>query len=564
MKKLLSISIALALALSFSVVSTTPVAAGGNTLEVGDGKTYATIQAAIDDASDGDTIHVYPGTYTEAADPGKTAVLINVPNLTLQAVDEHGDVIDATEHFESPLVTIDADEAEIGVRATAEDLGSVTIEGFTVTNYSDGGVLGGRTGTTANVLRNYVLPPEVTSRQPIQVAGPSPQVIGNRVKAAYLDSEGWAAAGILVVDAENALVQGNVVYGNDLADFGIAVANYWDGAVYGGISAVVNNTIGSNIVTGCGSGIVIQAVGGQVGTTTIVGNTITGGSDFGVDVWAINHDITDVQIVGNDIANNDVGIGTYDDGGAITGTQVHWNNIYDNLGYGVEHLADEMLDATLNWWGDASGPSGEGSGTGDAVSANVDFMPWLMEEDGAETTETDTATGVDAEASTENVSAEASGGNTDTTVSVGEYVGEPTGIDPGFVVNDLFFFDVHVSGTEPDELVVEVKCPGSDCSGMVLKWFDGTSWQDVTPAAVDVNGVFQFTLDHESSPTIAELTGTPFGLGNPEPDPPPPVVVGWEGSPVNKAAVMAPWIALLAVLMAGAALLVVRRRRAEI
>ena len=35
------------------------------TLEVGTGKTYSTIQTAIDAASSGDTILVYPGTYTE-------------------------------------------------------------------------------------------------------------------------------------------------------------------------------------------------------------------------------------------------------------------------------------------------------------------------------------------------------------------------------------------------------------------------------------------------------------------------------------------------------------------
>jgi len=35
-----------------------------------------------------------------------------------------------------------------------------------------------------------------------------------------------------------------------------------------------------------------------------------------------------------------------------------------------------VLDATYNWWGDASGPGGVGPGTGDNVSVNVDFAPW--------------------------------------------------------------------------------------------------------------------------------------------------------------------------------------------
>ena len=53
--------------------------------------------------------------------------------------------------------------------------------------------------------------------------------------------------------------------------------------------------------------------------------------------------------------------------------------ITDNQCYGVyadDALADSPVDATNNWWGDASGPSGKGFGTGDAVSDYVDYSPW--------------------------------------------------------------------------------------------------------------------------------------------------------------------------------------------
>jgi hypothetical protein len=40
-----------------------------------------------------------------------------------------------------------------------------------------------------------------------------------------------------------------------------------------------------------------------------------------------------------------------------------------------------------------------------------------------------------------------------------------------------------------------------------------------------------------------------------------PFTVGWETSPIDKLAVLAPWIALFAVIAAGASLLVLRRRR---
>jgi len=865
-RKLFGILLVVALVLSFSLVATTPVVASPADWYVdasadpgGDGsqgEPFQTIGEAITAAGPGDTIHVYPGIYTEAAAPGTTAVLINVPDLTLQAVDEDGVVIDAAEHFESPLVTIDAGEANIGIRATAENLGTVTIEGFTVVNYSDGGILGGRTGTTVHVLRNYVLPPETTSRQPIQVAGPSPQVIGNRVKAAYLDSENWAAAGILVIDAENALVQGNVVYGNDLADFGIAIGNYWDGAVFGGISEVVGNTVHDNVVSGCSHGIVLQGPGGDIGDTIITSNelkdnywgidvqthsgdvgalTITGneleGNVFGLAFydWGDEHEVTVDEIESNTFTNNDVQVddaaytdiglesiladndfdravvvrgsaikvptifssiqeaidvasdgdtvevspgtylgrididvpnltlrstdgwdetiidadeatmgvwilkdlgdvtvqgftvrnwkfggivqsmgnsdgtathvldnfstplpvgptghgnsiqvsgdgstvignvvevrhyphlgtdsptgilnigasdviisgnrvygveggheegGTYGiavggheghgwgiamdntvkgntvegmrkagitawasvvdtsifsnvlsgnevgvlnyerDGYAPAGTVVSFNNIVDNIEWGVLNEANPtIVDATHNWWGDASGPSGEGDGDGDSVGPNINFTPWL----GAAITDqptgctADRATGADAKAETANVSADATSGDYTTTVTVAEFVGEPTGVDPGLQVG-AFFFDVHVGGELPDELEVRAACPGGECSGMVLKWFDGTEWLEVSPVSYTNGEVVAELNNVDSSPLISELTGTPFGLGNPTP-PPPPVTVGWEGSAVNKAAVMAPWIALFAAMIAGATLVAVRRRGVRI
>ncbi|MEZ4649388.1 MAG: FlgD immunoglobulin-like domain containing protein [Candidatus Eisenbacteria bacterium] len=52
--------------------------------------------------------------------------------------------------------------------------------------------------------------------------------------------------------------------------------------------------------------------------------------------------------------------------------------ISGNLTAGYLNVNGTPQDATDNWWGDVSGPSGDGSGTGDAVSGGgVDFTPFL-------------------------------------------------------------------------------------------------------------------------------------------------------------------------------------------
>ncbi len=53
------------------------------------------------------------------------------------------------------------------------------------------------------------------------------------------------------------------------------------------------------------------------------------------------------------------------------------NNIVSNTTSGLESTV--AVVARLNWWGDTSGPSGIGPGTGNAISGPVSFEPWLAQ-----------------------------------------------------------------------------------------------------------------------------------------------------------------------------------------
>jgi len=78
---------------------------------------------------------------------------------------------------------------------------------------------------------------------------------------------------------------------------------------------------------------------------------------------------------------NDVGIlGSSNASPIIGGNVGNANSFFLNTTYGVQNTGTTaIIDATYNWWGDASGPTHASNpgGTGDAVSDNVDFANFL-------------------------------------------------------------------------------------------------------------------------------------------------------------------------------------------
>lgn len=76
-----------------------------------------------------------------------------------------------------------------------------------------------------------------------------------------------------------------------------------------------------------------------------------------------------------DIHHNSQGI--YFGGGTLTVSQ---NTIHDNSSYGIYNATTNLINVENNYWGSASGPyhpTLNPSGTGNQVSDNVDFTPWL-------------------------------------------------------------------------------------------------------------------------------------------------------------------------------------------
>jgi nitrous oxidase accessory protein NosD len=89
---------------------------------------------------------------------------------------------------------------------------------------------------------------------------------------------------------------------------------------------------------------------------------------------------------GNKIEDNGIGANVL--GSPFTGTvsiTANHNEIEHNK-VGFQNAATNSVDATLNWWGNPTGPfnaSTNPSGKGNSVSNNVNFQPWLCNENGS-------------------------------------------------------------------------------------------------------------------------------------------------------------------------------------
>ena len=316
---------------SFFVVAI-PISASPGVLHVGVGQTYETIQAAIDAASPDDTILVHPGTYT--AD-GRVADICK-SGLTLKSTD-------------GPEVTIIQSGGKkwcygaIRIRGADGDIPTtgVTIDGFTVYNtgtwHHGIGILVGFWGNApahSNIIRNCII-------------------------GSAENSELSPSYSIYLGYTSDNLIESNKIY--QARD---------EGGVEGiGIMLWVHTSYYTSNTD-----------------NTLRDNTILDSDRYGICVgaWGAQVDVSGTVISDNTISGSGIaGIGFMYATGSITASP--YNNIAGNTA-GVWAYLSDTVDATLNWWGHASGPSGPDGrtnksgkviGKGDAVIGDVDWDPWL-------------------------------------------------------------------------------------------------------------------------------------------------------------------------------------------
>lgn len=154
--------------------------------------------------------------------------------------------------------------------------------------------------------------------------------------------------------------------------------------IYGRAQLINRNTIEFNKY----SGIYIA-----VGNPRIENNTISNNQAYGINCID-NHD--NVYFSHNLIQNNTIGIVARNNAviyyniisfnseygifaGSSVNSKIQYNNIEGNSWGLFRSGMMPWINATNNWWGSADGPSGDGSGSGDPVSYQAIYTPWLTQ-----------------------------------------------------------------------------------------------------------------------------------------------------------------------------------------
>ncbi len=353
--------------------------------------TAKTIQEGIDMVGEGGTVLVLPGTYAEAIVIGK--------GLTLESVGgESGPVV-----VEPP----GAPTTAVAITTPAP----VVIRGLTVHVTGVNGIRGAGVVdvTVERVSVTAVSPPLGVDR--LISVGNDPNPTGARarltVRESFMDGTiacaTWPAActfnaaaafpqvfGIIAGGDVDALLERNVIRRAGGACIFVTVRNDLGGETN---ADILDNDLDECHPLGRASAIFV-APGGAInpsatlpvrvtGTVNTVGNTIANSSGSCLTTTAISYVVLGGRIERNRIAGvvqacafptararpGAIWLGSQLPFYPPVVAQVRFNDIAGNAQAGLR-VGSNMttpVDASCNWWGAASGPSGAGTGTGDAI-----------------------------------------------------------------------------------------------------------------------------------------------------------------------------------------------------
>ncbi len=354
-----------------------------------------TITAAVALAVNDDTIFVCPGTYAE------TVALTSLNNFTLTGSDPN----------DRPRITGGIVWGAGMVGVTLQDIEVTDTDGFVINGGSvtdltmdnveiDGGNVPGQHGVGGGQLNGDI---DIHDSQFINIpnwvvldtrSGSGGATEGSSMDVVnfsdnYLSNNGGHVAFRGTIGDETTSV---TISGNTAEDYPDAPTN--NSASVFKVFYSLQTDFTDNVISNIGT--LQTSIGGfpygtglmprNAGPLTITGNTFadsvqgialeprsttSGGFPDGVTSGG--------TISNNQFTGNTQGIfitATNHPNSTLGALNIEFNNFEGNT-EAIDNNSATVLDAEDNWWGDPSGPGPVGPGSGDPVSANVDYDPWL-------------------------------------------------------------------------------------------------------------------------------------------------------------------------------------------
>ncbi|MCD6445083.1 right-handed parallel beta-helix repeat-containing protein [Candidatus Bathyarchaeota archaeon] len=491
------------------------------------GANFTSIQEAIDAASPGDTIIVHAGTYYEF-------LQIHTDNLTIRSADGAANtIIDVYPMWNG--------NEGIGIHADG-----VTFEGFTVRHPTDNPDYEARmvhVEGSNNIIRDNIIIGDLSVwggeglQYGIFIDGEEVAAENNIIENNEVYNISYIGIEVFQTHASGNIIRGNNVH--HIGFYGIAIdrspgnmitqntisdllgmpgypaeERCW-GIVIWGELADGNIIIDQDMTDSPNGGIVLSSA-----HNTLVKNCdISGNAGIGLMIaessWAGGIPEGN-NVIGNNIKNNAEGIRI---AGTIgLGNEFHFNNIEGNTDFGINNLSPSVVDATKNWWGDSSGPhypTLNPGGLGDKVSDNVDFDPWLTAPITVASSKTGTNEWLEFPESRVDVYVDGSA-----TVYVATYESNPGAGFMGDIGNYIDVYVPDVSGLTELEIRKyytdrEIEALGLDERGLKLYWWNGTDWVLCSDTGVNtVENYIWARIRADTTPSLSDLTGTPFGAAS--------------------------------------------------
>ena len=411
---------------------------------------YTTIQAAITAAVSDDTINVAAGTYAES-------ILIDKP-LTLDGGTGTKPVISGL--------------APANYIVKVEGTSDVTLNNLEING--GGTVAGANTffyGVWVNGSGTEGSPVEIKNSTVKNIWNASPKAAIDVDSTSYtlinnVDISGFQKRGVRFTNSSGKVFDGDIT--GESVDGTTRVQNLIN--LWGGSSVEIYNNALHDAKSSGGTptwdspAIFISSFGGNGASHANIHNNEIYNGDTGVVVGSVyaatsddpsgelNTDISDADIINNYFHNLNWGINFEKETGSavVTGNKFENNTKAVNAeGDGAPLENPPLVNATNNWWGNASGPTiaSNPTGTGDSIYVGVSYSPWyinagrttlsdavVMPDESGNATVTDTNKDVIVTSASQPLIIEA-GDVEDATIDFGSLVSSGTGSIPQTTVN---------------------------------------------------------------------------------------------------------------------------------